>query len=115
MHETEVLRVTPLGSDSHASWAVVRVRGTEPLHIHEHSDITVTLLEGHGVLRMGEGDAQTSRNVRAGDVLRIPRMHPHAYENTARGVTAAFVLFEPAARPGDMVPVHPDRGRARVR
>ncbi len=105
MADTEVVRVTPLGADSTASWAIVRLRTTEPLHIHEKSDITVTLLEGGGIERMGAGESQTVRVVHAGDVVRIPRGYPHAYENTARGVSTALVVFEPPAVAGDMKPV----------
>ena len=90
MGEDENKRVTTISSNGHSSGHIVRLRGEEPLHQHD-SDLTVTLLEGEGVLRY------ESRLIKAkkGDILFIPRGVTHSFVNTTDGLAVAYAVFTP--------------------
>ena len=101
MGEDEDKRVTTISSNGHSSGHIVRLRGEESPHQH-NSDLTVTLLEGEGVLRY------ESRLIKAkkGDILFIPRGVTHAFVNTSDGLAVAYAVFTPGL-PGAEVSVAP--------
>src|SRR5512134_4163233 len=63
----ENIKVVPLFRNARSSNILVQVRDREPLHRHVDSDITVFLLRGEGVMRLGK----ETRPVKAGDVIHI--------------------------------------------
>lgn len=82
---------------------LVQVRDREPLHYHADSDLTVFMLRGHGVIRIGADDTA----IHAGDVVHVPRGVVHAYINDGPGIGVAFVVMAPPPGPADRVLTEP--------
>lgn len=93
------LKAVPLARSDHSEQLLVQVRDREPLHYHADSDVTVFLLRGRGVLKLGRRELP----VTAGDVLHIPRGVIHAYINKGTEVAVAVVSYSPAPSAEDRV------------
>jgi mannose-6-phosphate isomerase-like protein (cupin superfamily) len=65
-----------------------------PLHIHPNQDEFIYMLEGTFDLQLGDGKVQ----VRAGDLVRMPRGIPHSYANNTAAPTRALFWVSPAGR-----------------
>lgn len=82
---------------------LVQVRDREPLHYHADSDLTVMMLSGRGVIRIGANDTA----ICAGDIVHVPRGVVHAYINEGPEAGVAFVVMTPPPGPADRVLVIP--------
>ncbi len=79
---------------------VVRLAGDESPHVHDHSDLTVTLLRGRVRMNL----AGRTFVMEAGDVVEVPRGVEHWAENLFGPRSEAYVLFTPPLREGDHRP-----------
>jgi quercetin dioxygenase-like cupin family protein len=84
-----------------ASVHLVQVRGAEKPHRHAVHDLSVTMLRGEGVLRLGG----VTRMLRAGDVSFVPRGVPHWFTRTGAEVVVTLAVFSPPLDAPDSVPV----------
>ncbi len=87
-----------------ASHHIVRLSGAEIPHIHDHSDLTVTVLSGK--VRMNLGDEV--QIVGPGQVIDIPRGTAHFAENIAPGASEAYAVFSPPLDKADNRPLKPE-------
>lgn len=97
----ENIKVANLGRSASASQHIVQIRDREILHLHKLHDGTVTMLRGHGYLVL----ADKRIDLRAGDVVHIPRGVAHQYVNGAREPTVALAVYAPAFDGKDTHPV----------
>lgn len=100
--EEENIRIDFLGQDVDTSYHFAQIRDREPLHRHEKSDLSVTLLRGHGVLRLGAKEIK----IRQGDTINVPGHSNHAFINRSAKPAAAFVMFRPPLTKGDRILVN---------
>ena len=96
------IKVANLGRSASASQHIVQIRDREFLHVHKIHDATVTMLRGQGYLVL---DRQRI-NLKAGDVIHIPRGVAHQYVNTAGEPTVALAVYAPAFDGKDTHPVN---------
>jgi quercetin dioxygenase-like cupin family protein len=88
----ENIKVANLGRSQSASQHVVQIRDREVPHVHKLHDATVTMLRGEGYLILGKKRI----NLKAGDIVHIPRGVPHYFVNTASQPTVALAVYSPA-------------------
>ena len=69
----------PLHSDSLASSLLLCITGEVPLHLHRAHTEHVSVLDGEGLMILGD----TVFTVHAGQVLTIPKGTPHAVKRTS--------------------------------
>jgi quercetin dioxygenase-like cupin family protein len=98
----ENIKVANLGRSQSASQHVVQIRDREVPHLHKLHDATVTMLRGEGYLILGKNRL----NLKAGDVVHIPRGVPHYFVNTASQPTVALAVYSPAFDGKDTHPVN---------
>ncbi|MCO5166295.1 MAG: cupin domain-containing protein [Planctomycetes bacterium] len=92
--------VTTLYDSAHQTVNLLRVDGPVPLHRHEHSEETIYLLSGKGVLELDGG----TRPLGPGDLVVVPRGAPHGF-TPLDGPAVVLSIYAPAYRAGDRVPV----------
>lgn len=82
----KTLRQTP-----EASFHLIRLKGTERPHVHDHHDLTVFVLSGKARVHFA------TRSVEVGplDIIEIPRGHMHWAENISPGPSVVYVIFTP--------------------
>ncbi|MCW5892545.1 MAG: cupin domain-containing protein [bacterium] len=97
------LRADEVGRTAAASHHVVQVATAETPHRHRSHDLTVTVLEGEGVLHVEE----RALPMRAGDVAVVARGVPHWFARTGARTAVAFVVFTPPLDAPDTQPVEP--------
>jgi quercetin dioxygenase-like cupin family protein len=97
----ENIKVANLGRSESASQHVVQIRDREVPHVHKLHDATVTMLRGAGYLILGKNRI----NLKAGDIVHIPRGVPHYFVNTASQPTVALAVYSPAFDGKDTHPV----------
>lgn len=98
----ENIKVANLGRSQSASQHVVQIRDREIPHLHKVHDATVTMLRGEGYLILGKKRI----NLKAGDVVHIPRGVPHYFVNTASQPTVALAVYSPVFDGKDTHPVN---------
>ena len=98
----ENIKVANLGRSQSASQHVVQIRDREVPHVHKLHDATVTMLRGEGYLILGKNRI----NLKAGDIVHIPRGVPHYFVNTASQPTVALAVYSPAFDGKDTHPVN---------
>lgn len=94
---TREIQATELHRDAEVSHHLVAVRTAESPHRHDQSALVVVILEGGGVVRIGDEE----RAAPAGSILYVPRKTVHAFRNTADTPSIAYVVFAPPQVPGD--------------
>jgi quercetin dioxygenase-like cupin family protein len=87
----EPLKVTPLFENDDHSVSLVQVNGDLKPHRHDRHDEVAIVLEGSGTFTI-EG---TSRELKPGDVVTIPRGAVHSFVNKGPGATAVVSIFSP--------------------
>lgn len=92
---------TEIARGESSSLAIVQIRDRETPHAHGRYDLTVTLLDGEGVLWL-EGVALP---MRTGDVAFVPRGTPHHFVNGGDTPARAAVVFAPAFTGPDQEPI----------
>ena len=98
----ENIKVVNLGRSQSASQHLVQIRDREAPHVHKLHDATVTVMRGQGYLILG----QKHIDLKAGDIIHIPRGVPHYYVNTASDPTVALAVYAPAFDGKDTHPVN---------
>ncbi len=97
----ENIRVANLGRSASSSQHIVQIRDREILHVHKLHDGTVIILRGQGYLVL----AGKRIDVKAGDIIHIPRGVAHQYVNGADEPTVALAVYAPAFDGKDTHPV----------
>lgn len=97
----ENIKVANLGRSASASQHVVQIRDREVLHVHKVHDATVTMLRGYGYLVLDKSRI----NLKAGDVVHIPRGVAHQYVNISSDPTVAMAVYSPPFDGKDAYPV----------
>lgn len=87
----ESQRVVEIGRDAASSHHVVAIRDAEVPHRHDRHDLLVVVLEGHGVMRLGDEEAPVGQ----GSILWIPRGTVHAFRNTSEAPAVAYAVYLP--------------------
>ena len=80
-----------LYSDADASAFIVRLKGSEAPHYHDHHDLIVSIQSGNGSIHFRDHAVSLT----PGDVVVIPKGTYHWAENTGPGVMIVFALFSP--------------------
>ena len=88
----EELRVVELARDASTSQHLVAIRGQEIPHRHDHHDLLVVMLRGHGRMRLGSEE----RPVGEGSILYVPRGSVHAFRNESPEPAVAYAVYVPA-------------------
>lgn len=91
----------PLRRMEHGSLGIVRVRTAEKPHVHDHTDLVVTVLRGRVRMHLGEQVV----DLKPGDAVDIPRGVPHWAQNLGPGASEALVVATPAYDGSDMRPL----------
>lgn len=97
----ENIKVAHLGRSESASQHVVQIRDREIPHVHKLHDVTVTMMRGQGYLVLDKNRF----NLKAGDVVHIPRGVMHYFVNTYRDPSVALAVYAPAFDGKDTHPV----------
>ncbi|MBL4889496.1 MAG: cupin domain-containing protein [Candidatus Lindowbacteria bacterium] len=97
----ENIKVLELERTDEASHHLVQIRDREKLHMHQDHDLTVFILEGDGVMAIGD----SARTARTGHVLFIPRTAPHRFINLSDNPAVAYTIFTPPFDGKDIVPI----------
>jgi quercetin dioxygenase-like cupin family protein len=97
------IRADEVGRTAAASHHVVQVATAETPHRHGGHDLTVTVLDGEGVLHVED----RALPMRAGDVAVVARGVPHWFARSGDRVAVAFVVFTPPLDAPDTQPVEP--------
>ncbi len=97
----ENIKVVNLGRSASASQHVVQVRDQEIPHVHKIHDVTMSMMRGQGYLVMDNKRV----NLKAGDVVHIPRGAVHYFVNTDSTPAVAFAVYAPAYDGKDTYPV----------
>ncbi len=90
------LTIRTLRKTAEASHHLIRLDGAEKLHVHEGRDVTIVVLEGKARMRLAEQDME----IKAGDVIEIPRGVPHKAESLQKPVVV-YAIFTPPNDPAD--------------
>lgn len=101
--EGEKTKLFPLFENADHTVNVIQTRGAVPTHYHAEHDELVMILDGGGKFTI-EGKTQ---DVKAGDVLVIPRGAVHGFVHEGQGVTAVVSVFSPKFDPKDRIMVQP--------
>lgn len=88
----ELQSVVELARDAGTSQHLVAIRAQESPHRHEHHDLLIVMLRGHGRMRIGEGE----RPVGEGSILYVPRGSVHAFSNESAEPAVAYAVYVPA-------------------
>ena len=78
------------GADS--STHLIRLKGKEFPHYHDHHDLNVTVLSGKSIIHFHDHDVSLA----PGDVIFIPQGTFHWAENTDPVASEVFAVFSPA-------------------
>lgn len=95
----------PLHSDSLASSFLLCITGEVPLHLHRAHTEHVSVLDGEGLMILGD----TVLTVRAGQVLTIPKGTPHAVKRTGTAPLKVLSVQAPLFDGTDRVLLDPPK------
>lgn len=101
----ENAKVIPLHSDSTTSTFVIFVKKTVPAHFHAHHTEQVFVLEGEGIMQMGDQNLE----VKAGDFIIIPKNTIHAVEVTSEQPMKVISIQSPQFFGKDRIMVSPKK------
>jgi mannose-6-phosphate isomerase-like protein (cupin superfamily) len=87
----ENLKVREMFRDGDTSHHLVWVRGVEGSHRHDDHALTVIILRGWGLMKIGSG----LRRVGPGSILYVPRGIVHEFRNESGDVAVAYVIYSP--------------------
>jgi len=83
-----------------SSMSLIQIRDRETPHVHTRYDLTVLLIEGHGVLWLDNQPLP----MRSGDVAFVRQGTPHFFINEGDSPAAALVSFAPPFSGPDQQP-----------
>ena len=95
------IHVVKLYSDKHASDFIVFVKKSVPLHKHVFHSETIYILEGTGLMRLGDEEF----DVKPGDFIKVPEGAPHAVKTTSEKPLKALSVQAPEFFGKDRVPL----------
>ena len=94
-------KLVEIGRSESTSHHVVAIRTAERPHRHDHHDLLVVLLRGHGTQRLGD----QTREIGEGSVLFVPRGTVHAFSNAGPEPAIAYAVYAPPFDGKDRVQV----------
>lgn len=86
------IAIRKLRQTKDASFQIVRMNTAEKPHVHDRHDLTVFMLKGEALMHFADRKVE----IRAGDIIDIPRGAPHWVENRSKEASEAFAIFTPA-------------------
>ena len=95
------IHVVKLYSDKHASDFIVFVKKSVPLHKHAFHSETIYILEGTGIMRLGDETFE----VKPGDFIKVPESTPHTVKTTSEMPLKALSIQAPEFFGKDRIPV----------
>jgi quercetin dioxygenase-like cupin family protein len=95
----EKTKLFPFFENADHTVNLIQTRGAVPAHHHVEHDEMVMILEGKGTFTI-EGQ---NHEVKAGDILLIPRGAVHSYVHQGDGITAVVSVFSPKFDPKDRI------------
>ncbi|MEZ5529835.1 MAG: cupin domain-containing protein [Porticoccaceae bacterium] len=95
------IHVAKLNSDKNASDFIVFVKKYVPLHKHVFHTETIYILEGPGVMQLGDEEFE----VKSGDYIKVPENTPHGVRTTSSVPLKALSVQAPEFFGKDRVPV----------
>jgi mannose-6-phosphate isomerase-like protein (cupin superfamily) len=87
----ENVKVVSLHSDEQTSAFVVFVKKEVALHKHEHHTEIVSVLEGKGIMTLGDETFE----IKKGDFFIIPKGMPHSVQTTSKKPLKALSIQAP--------------------
>ena len=94
-------RVLELGRDAGTSHHLVAIRTAETPHRHDHHDLLVVVVRGHGKMQIGDAALPAGQ----GSVLYVPRGAVHAFANQSGAPAVAYAVYSPPFDGKDRVDV----------
>ena len=86
------IAVKPLYRSKEASTHLIRLKGKEKPHFHDHHDLSVSVLSGKSVIHFKDREV----TMMPGDVVFIPQGILHWAENIDPSASVVFAVFSPA-------------------
>ncbi len=87
----ENIKVFPLHSDEQVSVFIVFAKNEVALHKHEHHTEIVKILEGKGIMTLGN----ETFKIKKGDFFIIPQGTPHSVQTTSKKPLKAISIQAP--------------------
>ena len=84
----------PLAAQDSIQEVLLVVRGAEPQHIHESSDLVFYVLEGGGYVQLVDREEEV--DAPAGTTFVVPKGVSHAYFNTSPSDSVLIATLSPA-------------------
>ena len=97
------IAVRRLQATQHTSMNIIRLAGAEQPHMHRDHDLVVVVLQGTARVHLGDH----VKDIRAGDIMEIPRGVVHWAENTGSEASEVYAIFSPPYDGLDHIPVPP--------
>jgi mannose-6-phosphate isomerase-like protein (cupin superfamily) len=91
------IAIRHMSRTEYSSTHLLRVRGAEKPHVHDHHDLTVTVISGKSIIHFKDHEVVLEK----GDVVHIPRGTYHWAENIDPEASVAFAVFSPAYKGKD--------------
>ena len=98
------IHVVKLNSDKNASDFIVFIKKYVPLHKHVFHTESIYILEGTGLMQMGDEEFP----VGPGDYIKVPENTPHAVQTTSEVPLKALSVQAPEFLGKDRVAVEPN-------
>lgn len=86
------IAIRHLYRSSDASTHLIRLKGNERPHYHDHHDLSVTVISGKSIIHFKDHEVSLA----PGDVLFISKETLHWAENVTPGASVVFAVFSPA-------------------
>lgn len=93
----EKVKVTVLQKTKDATVQIIQLRVPIKTHYHKHSDETVYLIRGQGMMMVGGRRYEAG----PGSLYHVPRRTVHAFAPQEGSVAVALSVFTPPFRQGD--------------
>jgi mannose-6-phosphate isomerase-like protein (cupin superfamily) len=97
--EEEQFKLLEIGRDERSSHHVAWIRDQEAPHRHDHHDLLMVVVRGHGTMLLG----QEERPVGEGSVVFIPRGTGHAFRNKSAAPALVYGQITPPYDAADRV------------
>lgn len=92
------IAVKLLESNEHSSILLIRLKGSEKPHIHEHHDLSVYVLKGTSSVTIGKKEIE----LRIGDFVTIPKGTIHWAKNKGALPAEVVAIFSPPYKGRDI-------------
>ncbi|BFM12896.1 hypothetical protein R50072_30490 [Simiduia litorea] len=93
------IEVITLASDKHSSTFVIFIRDAVPNHIHQHHSESIYVLEGQGLMRLGDKTVA----IGPGDFLHVPEGRVHGVQVTSETPLKVLSIQAPEFTGADRV------------